>query len=113
MLAAMTSVKGSAGYVAMEKVRGTLSGRSGTFVLQHSAIMDRGTPQLTIIVVPDSAPTSLRLNWKDEYHHHRRKTFLRIRLLSARQSMNNASWPWPDSMDALVAAPIIMIWSGK
>jgi len=59
MLAAMTSVKGSAGYVAMEKVRGTLSGRSGTFVLQHSAIMDRGTPQLTIIVVPDSGTDQL------------------------------------------------------
>jgi len=59
MLAAMTEVKGSAGYVAIEKVSATLSGRNGTFVLQHSAIMDRGTPQLTIIVVPDSGTDQL------------------------------------------------------
>ena len=54
MLAAGTEVKGSAGYVALERVIGTLHGRSGTFVLQHNGIMNRGTPQLTIIVVPDS-----------------------------------------------------------
>jgi hypothetical protein len=59
MLTAMTAVKGSAGYVAIEKVTGTLHGRSGTFVLQHSGTMDRGTPQLTVTVVPDSGTDQL------------------------------------------------------
>jgi hypothetical protein len=59
MLSVGTSVKGSAGYVAIEKVSGKLHGRSGTFVLQHSATMTRGTPQLTITVVPDSGTGEL------------------------------------------------------
>src|SRR5271167_2664750 len=50
MLSAMTSVKGSAGYVAIERVAGNLNGRSGTFVLQHSATMRRGEPQLSVTV---------------------------------------------------------------
>ena len=53
MLSAMTDVKGSAGYVALERVSGKLHGRSGTFVLQHSGTMTRGVPELTITVVPD------------------------------------------------------------
>ena len=59
MLSAATDVKGSAGYVAIEKVTGTLKGRSGTFILQHNATMDRGKPQLSIIVVPDSGTGQL------------------------------------------------------
>jgi hypothetical protein len=59
MLAASTSVKGSAGYVAMEKVTGTLKGRSGSFVLQHSGTMTRGVPQLMVSVVPDSGTGQL------------------------------------------------------
>jgi hypothetical protein len=59
MLAAGTAVKGSAGYVAIERVSGTLQGRSGTFVLQHSGTMTRGTPQLTVTVVPDSGTGQL------------------------------------------------------
>lgn len=54
MIAAQTEVKGSAGYVAMERVNGTLKGRKGSFVLQHSATMNRGVPELSITVVPDS-----------------------------------------------------------
>ena len=54
MLTAGTSIKSSAGYVAIERVSGTLNGRRGTFVLQHSGTMTRGVPQLTITVVPDS-----------------------------------------------------------
>jgi Protein of unknown function (DUF3224) len=54
MLSFRSSVKGSAGYVAMERVTGKLSGRSGSFVLQHSATMDRGAPTLNVSVVPDS-----------------------------------------------------------
>lgn len=59
MLSAGTSVKGSAGYVAIERVSGTLNGRRGTFVLQHSGTMTRGAPQLTITVVPDSGTGQL------------------------------------------------------
>jgi hypothetical protein len=59
MLTAGTEVKGSAGYVALERVTGTLQGRSGSFVLQHSATMTRGEPQLSITVVPDSGSGQL------------------------------------------------------
>jgi len=59
MLTAGTGVKGSAGYVAIERVSGTLHGRSGTFVLQHSGTMTRGEPHLTITVVPDSGTGQL------------------------------------------------------
>jgi hypothetical protein len=59
MLAAGTGVKGSAGYVAIERVTGTLRGRSGSFVLQHSGTMTRGVPQLIITVVPDSGAGQL------------------------------------------------------
>ena len=51
---------GSAGYVAIEKVSGTLKGRKGTFVLQHSGTMTRGEGQLTITVVPDSGTEELQ-----------------------------------------------------
>src|SRR5580658_6921664 len=59
MLAAMSDVKGSAGYVAMERVTGTLHGKSGSFVLQHNGIMTRGEPQLSVTVVPDSGTGEL------------------------------------------------------
>ena len=59
MLSAMTSVKGSAGYVALERVTGTLHGRKGSFVLQHSGTMARGSHSLTINVVPDSGTGDL------------------------------------------------------
>jgi hypothetical protein len=54
-----TIVKGSGGYVAMERVTGTLKGRTGSFVLQHSGTMTRGTPQLSVAVVPDSGTGQL------------------------------------------------------
>ena len=60
MLATQTETKGSAGYVAMERVTGTLKGRSGSFVLQHSATMTRGTPVSSITVVPDSGTGELK-----------------------------------------------------
>jgi hypothetical protein len=59
MLSAGTAVKGSAGYVAMERVTGTLHGKSGSFVLQHSGTMNRGAPQLMVSVVPDSGTDEL------------------------------------------------------
>jgi hypothetical protein len=59
MLTAMTSTGGSAGYVAIERVTGTLHGRSGSFALQHSGTMNRGAQQLVITVVPDSGEGAL------------------------------------------------------
>jgi hypothetical protein len=59
MLSFMTDVKGSAGYVAIERVTGKLNGHSGSFVLQHDATMTRGTPQMNIVVVPDSGTGEL------------------------------------------------------
>ena len=59
MLSAGTSVKGSAGYVAIERVIGTLAGRRGSFVLQHNGVMNRGAPHLVITVVPDSGTGEL------------------------------------------------------
>lgn len=53
------TVKGSAGYVAMERVDGTLLGKRGSFVLQHSSTMNRGVPVQSITVVPDSGTDEL------------------------------------------------------
>ncbi len=59
MLAVMTGVEGSAGYVAMERVNGKLQGREGAFALQHNGTMTRGDAQLSIMVVPDSGTAQL------------------------------------------------------
>lgn len=59
MLAAGNPDGGSAGYVAMEEVTGTLSGRSGSFVLQHIGSMDAGAMELTVAVVPGSGTGEL------------------------------------------------------
>lgn len=59
MLAYRSSIQGSAGYVAMETVSGTLDGRKGSFVFQHSSTMTRGTPTQSITVVPDSGTDEL------------------------------------------------------
>ena len=59
MLACSTNVEGSAGYVAMERVSGVLQGRRGTFALQHNGLMNRGAPQLSITVSPDSGTEQL------------------------------------------------------
>ena len=59
MLAVRTEIQGSAGYVAMERVTGTLHGQSGSFALQHSGTMTRGAPQLSVTVVPDSGTGQL------------------------------------------------------
>jgi hypothetical protein len=59
MLGVRTALEDSAGYVAMERVVGTLDGRTGTFVLQHSTTMNRGVPRQSITVVPDSGTADL------------------------------------------------------
>lgn len=59
MLTARTGAKGSAGYVAIERVTGILNGRTGAFTLQHSGAMHRGKPHLAVTVVPDSGTGEL------------------------------------------------------
>ncbi|GAB1266698.1 DUF3224 domain-containing protein [Aurantivibrio infirmus] len=59
MISARTAVPGSAGYVAIEQVEGTLDGRSGSFVLQHFGIMNKGESRLVLEVVPDSGAGDL------------------------------------------------------
>jgi len=59
MLSATTCIKGSAGYVAIDQVTGSLDGRQGSFVLQHSGSMKRGVPNLSVMVVPDSGTDGL------------------------------------------------------
>jgi len=59
MLSAGTSVKGSAGYVAIERVTGVLADKHGSFVLQHTGTMSRGVPSLSVTVVPDSGTEEL------------------------------------------------------
>jgi hypothetical protein len=60
MLAMRTEIANSAGYVAIERVSGTLGGRSGSFVLQHSSTMNRGAATQNVSVVPDSGTGELK-----------------------------------------------------
>lgn len=59
MLAAASNEQTSAGYVALEEVKGALHGRRGSFTLQHSGTMTRGVPTLSVSVVPDSGTEEL------------------------------------------------------
>lgn len=59
MLAVGTPVDGSAGYVAMERVHASVHGRQGSFALQHTGTLTRGTPQLSVTIVPDSGTDGL------------------------------------------------------
>jgi hypothetical protein len=77
MLSAMTTTKGSAGYVAIEQVTGALSGKEGSFVLQHFGIMDKGKGRLVLEVVPDSGSGELlslagvmKINIEDGQHFY-------------------------------------------
>jgi hypothetical protein len=77
MLSAGTPTKGSAGYVAIDHVTGTLGGRKGSFVLQHTGTMNKGVPALSIGVVPDSGTDelagiagSLTINIVDQQHFY-------------------------------------------
>jgi len=75
MLSAMTSTQGSAGYVAIEQVIGSLSGMQGSFVLQHFGTMNRGKDRLVLEVVPDSGAGELsgltgEMTIKIEEGHH-------------------------------------------
>jgi Protein of unknown function (DUF3224) len=75
MLTGGDAAKGSAGYVAIEKFSGTVKGRKGSLIFQHSATMAKGEGQLTIAVVPDSGTDELagisgKLNIKIENGKH-------------------------------------------
>ncbi len=77
MLAVRTSVAGSAGYVAMERVTGSLAGRHGSFVLQHSGTMSGGSATAVITVIPDSGEDglkglqgALKISQPDGKHHY-------------------------------------------
>lgn len=59
MLAIMTPTPGSGAYVAIERIVGNLDGHAGSFCMQHSGTMDRGTPSLTVTVIPDSGTDAL------------------------------------------------------
>jgi hypothetical protein len=59
MLSAGTSTRGSACYVAIDHVTGTVDGRKGSFLLQHCGLMNRGAPSLSIVIVPDSGTDAL------------------------------------------------------
>jgi hypothetical protein len=60
MIGARSEVQGSAGYVAIERVNGKLSGRAGSFVLQHSGTMTRGKLELRVSVIPDTGTGELK-----------------------------------------------------
>lgn len=77
MLSAMTTVKGSAGYVAIEQVSGTLDGKTGSFILQHFGTMSKGSDRLVLEVVPDSGSGDLEglsgkmnIEIKDGQHYY-------------------------------------------
>ena len=83
MVGAFTAVEGSAGYVALERVTGTLDGRKGSFILQHNGTMSRGTP-----VDHRDGDTGFRdggadgLVGDDADHHRGEEALLRVRLLA-------------------------------
>jgi hypothetical protein len=75
MLGCGNPADGTAGYVALEQVEGTLAGRSGSFAVQHSGTMDHGTLDLTLLIVPGSGTGELagiagNLTFKNESGKH-------------------------------------------
>lgn len=77
MLSAMTATQGSAGYVAIEQVIGTVEGKKGSFVLQHFGTMNKGKDHLILEVVPDSGAGglvgisgSMKIHMKDGMHFY-------------------------------------------
>jgi hypothetical protein len=59
MLTAVTDTKGSAAYVAIETISGTLGGREGSFAIQHAGSMGGGAEHIAITIVPDSGSGQL------------------------------------------------------
>ncbi len=91
MLSFRTTTQGSAGYVAIEKVTGTIGGRRGTFVLQHSGTMDRGAPRLSVTCgagLGDGRPDG-DLRPHEDHHHAGRKALVRDGVHARRNGMIN------------------------
>ena len=59
MVAAYTATPGSAGYVAIEHFTGSVGGKSGSFLMQHHGLMEKGEAALTVTIVPDSGTGEL------------------------------------------------------
>lgn len=60
MLGFLSADHKSGGYVALEQVAGTLHGKRGSFMLQHTGTMDNGKPTLHVTVVPQSGTDELQ-----------------------------------------------------
>ncbi|CAN5267966.1 hypothetical protein BH10PSE1_BH10PSE1_14810 [soil metagenome] len=58
MLATMGPERSGA-YVALERVTGSVDGRSGSFALVHKGLMDKGAQDLSIVIVPGSGTDDL------------------------------------------------------
>lgn len=59
MLASNIDAQGSGAYVAIERITGTLGGKTGSFVLVHRGVMTKGMPELQVSIVPDSGTGEL------------------------------------------------------
>lgn len=59
MLGAGNPATGTAGYVAIEQVTGTLHGRTGSFAMQHFGTMEDNKFELVVKVVPGSGTGDL------------------------------------------------------
>ena len=77
MLAVRGAAEGSAGYVAIERITGSLHGRAGSVALQHDGIMDRGAPTLSVVVIPDTGTEELGLarRHRDGLYQRRQRDF--------------------------------------
>lgn len=59
MLAARTESTGAAAYVALERVSGSLDGKTGTFDLAHVGTMTKDSQHLAVKIVPGSGTGGL------------------------------------------------------
>ena len=56
----MYRTAGSASFMGLERVTGSIGGRSGSFVLQHTGTFEGGVAKVTLSVVPGSGTGDLR-----------------------------------------------------
>lgn len=59
MVSAGNPASGSAAYVAIERINGSLDGRAGSFMACHRGIMDGGEATLEVTIVPGSGEGEL------------------------------------------------------
>lgn len=59
MTYARTPVDSSAGYVAVERIVGSVEGRAGSFVVLHTGLMNEGDLSLEVPIVPKSGTGEL------------------------------------------------------